>query len=182
MFETTRLILRGYDAPRHKETLTKGLNNFQMYERLTNRPLVPASEKDIDGFINNMASSQLLFAMLHLKEQPDVVVGWVHSSLDSARSRNGQFGIALFPEFWGNGFAREVIVSLLDYAFDNLGYHRMGLSVHSGNTRAMHLYQRIGFVEEGRVRETIYQAGKWEDSVKMGLLKKEWKPIKQRSS
>ncbi|KAH8832053.1 acyl-CoA N-acyltransferase, partial [Flagelloscypha sp. PMI_526] len=118
----------------------------------------------------------VLFSVFELKETGEVV-GWVNSSVDGPRNRNGLLGIVVRPEYWGKGYAQEVIEWTLHYAFLNLGYHRMGLSVFAGNERAVRLYTKLGFKEEGRIRESLYKDGKWEDTVQMGILKREWKAM-----
>lgn len=63
---------------------------------------------------------------------------------------------------------------LLDYAFLELNLHRISLRVFSLNERAIHIYNKIGFVQEGVVRESLYRSGKWHDIIIMGILKREY--------
>ena len=74
----------------------------------------------------------------------------------------------------GHGFGREALALLLDYVFDEVGLHRVGLDVYAFNTPAIRAYERLGFRHEGRLREVLHQDGAWHDSLLMGLLRKEW--------
>jgi RimJ/RimL family protein N-acetyltransferase len=75
---------------------------------------------------------------------------------------------------WGQGFGREAVALLLSYGFKDLGLERIWLRVYSGNQRALRLYRRLGFREEGTLRQAAVVAGNREDVVLMGLLRSEW--------
>jgi len=51
--------------------------------------------------------------------------------------------LAIAPEQWGKGYATEAITFLVDYAFVELGMHKVSLSVFAGNERAVDLYRRM---------------------------------------
>ena len=89
--------------------------------------------------------------------------------------RTCQLGIGIADrEYWGHGYGREAVQLLLDYAFRIRNMRRVWLSTSSGNVRAQRCYLACGFKEEGRMREHIWVAGKYEDFVFMGILKTEW--------
>jgi len=64
---------------------------------------------------------------------------------------------------------------ILRYAFDELNLHRVFLQVFSFNQRAINLYEKIGFKQEGQFRQALYRGGKWHDIVVMGILSTEYK-------
>jgi RimJ/RimL family protein N-acetyltransferase len=76
--------------------------------------------------------------------------------------------------YWGKGFGREALSLLLDYAFLEMNLHRVGLRVFSFNDRAISLYEKIGFKQEGRSRQAIFREGKWHDIIAMGILQAEY--------
>ncbi|MCG3190212.1 MAG: hypothetical protein LKCHEGNO_02848 [Burkholderiaceae bacterium] len=55
----------------------------------------------------------------------------------------------------GQGLGRECVRQLKRMAFRDLHAHRFWLDVKALNTRALALYQSEGFVEEGRLRESV---------------------------
>ena len=63
---------------------------------------------------------------------------------------------------------------LLDYAFRHRNLNRVALRTHSENERAMRCYRACGFVEEGRLRRSIWIDGRYVDGVLMGILRDEW--------
>ena len=58
-------------------------------------------------------------------------------------------------------------------AFRDLGAHRFWLDVKSLNERALALYRSEGFVEEGRLRESVRTAEGWDSLIVMSLLEPE---------
>ncbi|GAF15803.1 LOW QUALITY PROTEIN: acetyltransferase [Bacillus sp. JCM 19046] len=95
------------------------------------------------------------------------------------KNRNAECIIDIgHKEYWGKGYATEALQLLLDYAFLELNMHRIALRVFSFNEKAIHVYKKIGFIEEGRSRESIYRNGDWHDIIHMGILKEEYRSVK----
>lgn len=74
----------------------------------------------------------------------------------------------------GQGIGRDAFELLLNYAFNELNFHRLSLRVFSFNRRAITLYKKLGFKEEGIMREAFYRSGQWHDIHMMGILKGEY--------
>lgn len=55
----------------------------------------------------------------------------------------------------GNGLGRQILIETLHIAFHELGAHRLFLDVVEDNARARHLYESLGFVHEGILRDAM---------------------------
>jgi diamine N-acetyltransferase len=66
----------------------------------------------------------------------------------------------------GKGIGRQVVKLVMQYCFTSLMFHRLWLDVYEDNLRGIHLYQSIGFKQEGKLREVI----KYGDSYRSLLL------------
>lgn len=82
-------------------------------------------------------------------------------------------------EYWGQGFGKESLSLLLQYAFLELNLKRVGLKVYSFNERAINLYTNLGFSKEGEIRENIFRNGSWYNTIIMGLLSEEYTKVKE---
>lgn len=84
--------------------------------------------------------------------------------------------IVLGPRGQGQGLGRDCVRQLKKLAFTQLGAHRFWLDVKALNTRAQHLYQSEGFVEEGRLRESVRVAGAdgYDSLIVMSMLDREY--------
>ena len=78
----------------------------------------------------------------------------------------------------GRGLGRECVRLLKQMAFRDLKAHRFWLDVKALNTRALALYASEGFVEEGRLREsvrvTIDGADGYDSLIVMSMLDREY--------
>jgi len=75
---------------------------------------------------------------------------------------------------WSRGFGTDASRVTIRYGFQELNLHRIWLDVFGYNDRAQALYRRLGFTEEGRLREHLARDGRRYDVVLMGLLRPEW--------
>jgi len=78
------------------------------------------------------------------------------------------------PEFWGSGYARESVRTLLAYAFDRYDLWQVELWLLGDNDKAMHVYEACGFVREARLRERSWKEGRWVDRVVMSVNRDEF--------
>lgn len=74
----------------------------------------------------------------------------------------------------GKGYGGEATLMMLNYAFNELGFQRVGLEVYEPNIRAVGLYRKLGFVEEGRLRRTYFYKGAYHDQLIMSMLVEEF--------
>lgn len=79
--------------------------------------------------------------------------------------------------YWGQGYGREAVGLLLQYAFQYRNQHKVWLRVNATNERAIRSYRASGFVEEGRQRSQVWSNGHYIDLVLMGVLRDEWKSL-----
>lgn len=93
----------------------------------------------------------------------------------STTSRTCELGITIGDvNLWGQGYGRESLELLINYAFRYLNYRKVWLHVHAANGRAITAYGACGFQEEGRLRSHVWSDGQYDDLIVMGLLKDEW--------
>jgi RimJ/RimL family protein N-acetyltransferase len=89
--------------------------------------------------------------------------------------RNTNIGISIASGYQGKGYGSEAIKWILNWAFQMAGLHRVGIGGFSYNQGALKLYERLGFVCEGREREAVCYDGGWHDHVFFGMLEGEWR-------
>lgn len=86
--------------------------------------------------------------------------------------RTAELGITIGDKtYWGQGYGREAVGMLVDYAFRLLNLQRVYLRVHGRNERAIRAYRVGGFIEEGRLRRHVWSDGAYDDLVYMGVLR-----------
>jgi RimJ/RimL family protein N-acetyltransferase len=106
----------------------------------------------------------------------DRVIGTVTLAWIEREHRRADVGFALAKSAWGKGYATEAVTRLIQYAFDDMELHRLGADVDPRNEPSLRLLERLGFQREGLLRERYHLGDEIQDSVIMGLLRREWVP------
>ncbi|CAH8194864.1 MULTISPECIES: spermidine N1-acetyltransferase [Vibrio] len=88
--------------------------------------------------------------------------------------RSGEFQIIITPEHQGKGFAETLINKALDYSFTILNLHKIYLHVATENEKAIHLYEKAGFIEEGHLVQEFFINGQYRDVKRMYILQNEY--------
>ena len=76
------------------------------------------------------------------------------------------------------GIGQRVMRLVIDHIFDTLGAHKIYLDTLDHNHRGQHIYEKLGFVQEGRLRESFRMGEARHDMLLYGLLRSEWKRVK----
>ena len=138
--------------------------------------VIPPSEASAKEFIAKSSANQkddVCFAIETL-DDPPLLAGLVGIWGARLKDRCGEFGIALGREYIGRGYGSDATRVIVDYGFREMGLHRIQLSVVSFNLAGIRAYEKAGFAEEGRHRESVLHDGRWYDDVLMSILDHEW--------
>jgi RimJ/RimL family protein N-acetyltransferase len=96
------------------------------------------------------------------------IIGSLH--VERSRFGFGEIGMAVAREWRGLGVGSALLAAAVAWARENQ-LHKLSLSVFPHNERAIALYRRFGFVEEGRrVKQIRRSSGELWDTIEMGLL------------
>lgn len=91
-------------------------------------------------------------------------------------SRQAELALVIAPEHWGKGAGREAIQLMLRHAFFDLNLNRVWLKAFAEHGRALHLYEKAGFVKEGVLRQDAFLEGRYRDTVIMSALREDFCP------
>lgn len=98
-------------------------------------------------------------------------VGSVYFRDIDRENRKAEYGIFIGERTaLGKGLGTETARLALDYAFHELGLHRVMLRVLSDNVRARRSYARAGFVEEAHLHDDVFLDGAFRDVILMAAI------------
>jgi ribosomal-protein-serine acetyltransferase len=120
-----------------------------------------------------LKGSQLPLAIAVKADDRWRLVGWVNLLIDWP-ARSAEVGYWLDAEFEGRGLVTRAVTAVLDHAFGPLGLHRVELQTTTDNKRSRSVAQRLGFTQEGVLREAAAFPDERRDDVVYGLLAREW--------
>ena len=96
------------------------------------------------------------------------------SLIVSSYSRSGEIGYWIGGDYEGRGLITRAAAAVLDQAFGPLGLERVNLHTDPANERSRAVARRLGFVQEGVIRQGTAFADERRDEVVYGLLAEEW--------
>ena len=103
-----------------------------------------------------------------------VTVGWV--TLHSRDGKNGTFGfgVAVYRDYRGHGYAVDAVRIMLKYGFWEQRYQKCNSACLHSNEASMRMHEKLAFIEEGRIRRNCFYDGKYHVEVLFGMTREEF--------
>ncbi len=161
-----------FEPDKHASISAAWTHDSEYSRLLDGNPAYTYSEGQVKDWIEKQHE---LHQFAILDRQNDKPIGLIE--LDGVNWSTGDafVGIGLGErDYWGKGYGTEAMNILLGYAFRELGLRRVSLTVFEYNPRAIHSYEKVGFVHEGRLRQALNRDGRRWDILFMGILREEW--------
>jgi RimJ/RimL family protein N-acetyltransferase len=111
--------------------------------------------------------------LFHLRTvDQDRLIGFIAVHSIEWNNRSGKLSMGIGEaEYRNKGYGSEALRLALNYSFNELNLHRVGLDVIASNMRAVHTYEKAGFQHEGLIRQAVHRDGKYDDLLIMGILR-----------
>jgi [ribosomal protein S5]-alanine N-acetyltransferase len=110
--------------------------------------------------------------------------GWEPAGLVSylrrwhgTRSFSWEIGIALLPEWRGQGIGWRAQAIFCSYLFENTSVQRIEASTHEENAAEQRALEKAGFTLEGVIRAAEFRAGQWRDGYLYSRLRTDPDPL-----
>jgi ribosomal-protein-serine acetyltransferase len=94
-------------------------------------------------------------------------------NFDRLNSRT-EVGYWLGADVEGNGLMGRAVAHLLRHLYEAEGMNRIEIRARSDNHRSRAIPERLGFTQEGTLRQQVFEGGAWRDHVVYSLLRSEW--------
>ena len=134
-----------------------------------------AEEKIIEDTGTTYARTDVLMVIEVIEGESKKPVGTIALHGINPKDRCANFGIAIGEkDYWSKGYGTAATRLMLDYGFKQLNLHRVSSGVFSFNERSLRMHRKVGFIEEGRQRETDFKNGRYYDRIRFGILEKDW--------
>lgn len=170
VIETARLRLRPARES-DAEALFKMLSDPRVLEFLWARPMTDISQAlDRIPELNLPGSARYAIA----DQESDDFLGVVSVFAYVPSCRRAELGYVLDANHWGKGLMFEAASAVVDLCFTEANLNRFESESDPRNTASERLLRRLGFKEEGYMRERRILDGIVSDMRLFGLLKSEW--------
>ncbi|EIM0413532.1 spermidine N1-acetyltransferase [Listeria monocytogenes] len=91
--------------------------------------------------------------------------------------RRAEFQIIIDPKFQGHGYAVSATKLAMKYAFHVLNMHKLFLVVDKVNEKAIHVYEKVGFIREGELIDEFFVDGTYHDAIRMCIFQHQYREM-----
>jgi len=154
-------------------------NDREIMELLGNNFLFISETVDENWFQSYLRDRERNVRLSIIAEETGDYVGNVNLTSIHRVNRSAEYSILIGEKrYWSKGIGSQATRLMLDHAFKDLNLNRIYLTVIRENVRALRLYRRLKFVEEGCQRQAIFKDGSYRDLIAMSILKGEFLRMK----
>jgi ribosomal-protein-serine acetyltransferase len=132
---------------------------------------VEDSKAFIKHALQQFASNEGFQLGIWYKEQLAGVIGYHPINWPN---RKVEIGYWLAQSFQGKGLMTKACKTLVTYAFDELGLNKVFIQCATGNSRSCAIPKRLGFTQEGILRDAEWLYDHYVDHVIFGMLTRDW--------
>ena len=104
------------------------------------------------------------------------VVGMVGQNTYSQANKFASLGYWLSKDHMGKGIMTKAVKALIQFSFDEMGVETVEIQAAVENKASRAIPERLGFTNEGILRQREWLYDHFVDHVCYSLLKSEWKP------
>lgn len=123
-------------------------------------------------------SSCLTFAIINKTTNDQSPIGFIGLRDICNRSRRSEIWVYVGDKSsWGKGFGSAAMGCLIKYAFLEMNLNRIWLECDPEHKAAIRCYEKVGFIQEGMLRQSYYRRGCYRNSAIMAILREELKNI-----
>jgi len=149
------------------EFLRDGVNHPDVRVYMGNR--VPQNLESEEEFFEDVVCGDGVHLMICNKDGEEK--GIISLTPQGDRAENmAELGIWIHPDYHGNGHGTEASDMLTNYAFDQLNYHKVYARAYEGNRPSQKIWERLGFENEGSLRDHTYTKGEYKNVIYYGML------------
>jgi ribosomal-protein-serine acetyltransferase len=102
------------------------------------------------------------------------LVGAINYPRMSWEKRKAEIGYWLDKDMQGKGIITRAAKTLVTYAFQEYGLNKVEIHAAAENHRSRAVPERLGFIQEGTIRQDAWLNGKVHDMIIYGMLANEW--------
>ncbi|WP_163100440.1 GNAT family N-acetyltransferase [Peribacillus alkalitolerans] len=126
--------------------------------------------KEYEEYLENTRKEENSIILVAKIDDEIVSIASINSSQKARTKHVGTLGIVVAEQYCGFGLGRILMAELIEWARNNGVTKKVSLVTREDNIRAIELYKKLGFVEEGLLKEDTYINGVYYNTLLMGLM------------
>ncbi|NBK21808.1 MAG: GNAT family N-acetyltransferase [Spirochaetia bacterium] len=131
---------------------------------------LPFSEEQEREYLDSRMCSHNNITLLALEGENIIGSLGVDTPSFERLSHRGEMGISVLQQCWGQGVGSALLEAMLAWIHGgDTGLRKIDLTVREDNVRALALYRKFGFQQEGKVSRLVAIGTTFYDGITMGL-------------
>lgn len=173
--ETERLLLKGIDESDADFVFRHFSNEYVCKYLYDEEPFTSIDQaKQLIGMFGNAANTRLNRWIIVEKHSGQRIGTCGFMAWDTLNN-SAELGYDLAEAYCRRGIMTEALIAGIHAAYDEKGINRIQAITYVDNSASCKLLEKLGFKQEGIIREKHYFRGKYYDHFCYSLLKREWK-------
>lgn len=175
-FETERLVLRQMDPIGDLDALFSLFADPDVARFTDTGPFETLEEaEEVMAWIGDIYDrKQGIRWAIAFEGVPDNLIGTGGFNIWNRDNSSAEIGYDLAQQHWGRGLMAEALRPMLGFGFRQMGLNRIEADVTVGNDASARVLEKLGFREEGLLRQRGFWKGEYHDLRFFGLLRDEW--------
>lgn len=173
--ETERTILREYQS-----------SDFDVLHELVQEPDIyryqawgPNDRQATRDFIAHTIDCQTnepryFFEVIVLSKETEEVLGTIGIRMKDPVSKTGDIGYWIRKDQWGKGYGTEIAKRIIQFGFEELGFHRIWAMADLENTGSQKVLLKAGMKHEGTMRDEKIIRGEYRSSCYFAILQEDY--------
>ncbi len=158
VFESERIRFVKLDQSLVNDYLTM-VNDPEVASKISHKVKTYTLEDELEWIKSKLEENALCYSMI--EKETGKYIGNIE--IMEIENNIGELGISITSSMQDKHFGSEAIKRLIEFAYEVIGLEGMELNVYKTNPRAIHCYEKIGFVSMGQ--------GKTEDDIHMKITR-----------
>ena len=179
--QASKVYLRAFEPDDYKQ-INAWRKDEEVYRLTGGNRFFVSSERDRQWVLDKILHNQTEMYLAICLTANHSMIGYCSlADINYHNSRAEWSGVVIGEkDYRGQGYATQAIYLLLEYAFDELGLHRVSGSWLAENTVSIFVGKMMGFRQEGVLRDYVFKEGKRHDMIVMSMLRPEFDQLKKR--
>ena len=170
MYEGNRIRLRAFER-RDVDANHAFVNDYETVRSMLSGIPFPSSMEDEYRWVDQQSSYSRGEYQFAIEDYEGSLVGRCGLTRVDWKNSVAELAIMIGTPYRRRGYGLEAMEVLCRFCFDEMNLHKLKVSVLGFNQAAIKLYEKVGFVQEGVLRQEVFRAGSYQDVVLMGRIR-----------
>lgn len=138
------------------EDYLKMVNDPEVANKISHNSKTFTYEEELTWVDKKLEENALIFSMIEKKTNE--FIGNIEI-MHIDENKVGEIGICITRSMQNKHYGTEAMQTIIKYGYEKVGLEKLELNVYKTNPKAIHCYEKVGFIEDG--------TGKTEDDIHM---------------